>query len=453
MASVTLVHSEETLTVPAVQMLAKCSQFQKNTTLLDAPYQVQSSVTLPIFREFASELEGNAVTVTDTNFAGLRRLCEEFGFGEFAVKLSNFQPSQGLNGGEDAEARGRIAALEEQAEQHGRIILALQSEFGRFSIDFGRLAEEVSALRPDVSGLNARIGAGVGDPAAEGLSAEFGELRKEVSALKAPIAAISPPSAPSAPNGPPPPSPARAPPAAPLAVQASLVAAPDPSGGKRSRSGKKSKNGSSGPTTPPGAPPSVQLSPVTPLPPAPAPSLGSVIVSGFPEIFEEFREKHFKILWRGSRDGFRSSVFHGRCDGHANTLTVILDTKGNIFGGFTPVEWESRMWNRKKGDETNCWKADASQKSFLFTLRNPHNVAARKLTLRADGGDAAIQCNYGWGPHFWDIAISNKCNLGLNSWTFLGNAYTNDTGLHGKTFFTGLFRFKVKEIEVFEITD
>jgi GTPase SAR1 family protein len=28
-----------------------------------------------------------------------------------------------------------------------------------------------------------------------------------------------------------------------------------------------------------------------------------------------------KLLWRGSRDGFRSRDFHRRCDGHANTLT------------------------------------------------------------------------------------------------------------------------------------
>jgi hypothetical protein len=66
----------------------------------------------------------------------------------------------------------------------------------------------------------------------------------------------------------------------------------------------------------------------------------------------------FQNLWRGGRDGFGASQFHGRCDGHANTLTVLLDTKGNIFGGFTPV-------------------TDESQKSFLFTLTNPQNVGAR----------------------------------------------------------------------------
>jgi hypothetical protein len=73
-----------------------------------------------------------------------------------------------------------------------------------------------------------------------------------------------------------------------------------------------------------------------PLPPPP--KLDSLIISDFPEIFAEFRGKHFGILWRGSRDGFAANQFHRRCDGHANALTVILDTKGNIFGGFTPVE-------------------------------------------------------------------------------------------------------------------
>jgi hypothetical protein len=66
--------------------------------------------------------------------------------------------------------------------------------------------------------------------------------------------------------------------------------------------------------------------------------LDLVIISGFPEIFAEFRGSKFSLLCQGNRDGFSSSAFHRRCDGHGNTLTVILDTKGNIFGGFTPVE-------------------------------------------------------------------------------------------------------------------
>jgi hypothetical protein len=113
-------------------------------------------------------------------------------------------------------------------------------------------------------------------------------------------------------------------------------------------------------------------------------TLLSVIVPDFPEIFAEFREKRFSLLWRGGRDGFCADDCHHRCDGHVNTLTLILNTKGNIFGGFTPVEWESRKWNKKRESEGNSWKADPSLKSFLFTLKNPHNIPARRFALKAE---------------------------------------------------------------------
>jgi hypothetical protein len=176
----------------------------------------------------------------------------------------------------------------------------------------------------------------------------------------------------------------------------------------------------------------------------PAPVLDSVIVSDFPRIFNEFRGKRFSLLWRGGRDGFRTRDFHSRCDGHANTLTVILDIDGNVFGGFTPVRWDSTSWG----------KADASLKSFLFTLKNPHNISARRFALKAGKKREAIWCDSARGPRFYDIAVSDHCNVSTNSFTFaFGTRYTNDTGLDGMTFFTGSRWFKVKEIEVFEITD
>jgi hypothetical protein len=68
------------------------------------------------------------------------------------------------------------------------------------------------------------------------------------------------------------------------------------------------------------------------------PQFDSQIISYLPELFEEFRLKRFVLLWRGSRDGLNSHAFHSRCDGHGNTVLLILDTNGNIFGGFTPVK-------------------------------------------------------------------------------------------------------------------
>jgi hypothetical protein len=175
----------------------------------------------------------------------------------------------------------------------------------------------------------------------------------------------------------------------------------------------------------------------------------SGIVSDFPNLFANFKQKRFTLLWRGTRDGFRARDFHSRCDGHPNTLTVILDTNGNIFGGFTPVKWESRNWT---GDGT-CNKADPSLKSFIFTLKNLYNVPARKFALKAEKKDEAIYCYFGWGPWFSDIAVSDNCNATSGIWTEFGHIYTNDTGRDGKTFFAGSQKFQVKEIEVFEITE
>jgi hypothetical protein len=194
--------------------------------------------------------------------------------------------------------------------------------------------------------------------------------------------------------------------------------------------------------------------PKRPLPALPPGCLDSLIVADFPAIFSEFRGKRFTLLWRGSRDGFLAKEFHGHCDGHANTLTFIEDTGGNIVGGFTRVEWESVEWNGKSGAEHNGWKADPTLQSFLFSLRNPHNFPSRRFALKASEKARAIDCDSAWGPCFSDIGVFDGCNANNENYAAnFGYVYTIDTGLDGFTFFAGSTYFTVKEIEVFEITD
>jgi hypothetical protein len=185
-------------------------------------------------------------------------------------------------------------------------------------------------------------------------------------------------------------------------------------------------------------------------PPPPSPALDSLIVSEFPPLFEEFHAKRFNLLWRGSRDGFGAAEFHHRCDGRVNTLTLIQDTDENVFGGFTPVKWESRYIGSEKGDD--------SLRSFLFTLKNPHGVPARKFPLTTGKKQRAIFCYCPIGPQFGDgdIRVSDNSNANAGSWTHFGTryhkgAYTNDISV--KDFFTGAVNFTVNEIEVFEIAD
>jgi hypothetical protein len=152
-------------------------------------------------------------------------------------------------------------------------------------------------------------------------------------------------------------------------------------------------------------------------------SLDSQIVSDFPQLFEEFVGKRFSILWRGSRDGFSVNEFHRHCDGHANTLTLILDTNGNIFGGFTPMKWDS----------SNSSKCDDNQKSFLFTLKNQHSIPARKFVLKSEKKQYAIYCHSSCGPRFGggcDICVSDNCAANTSSHTAnFGHTYVNDSGV------------------------
>jgi hypothetical protein len=114
------------------------------------------------------------------------------------------------------------------------------------------------------------------------------------------------------------------------------------------------------------------------------------------------------------------------------------------------------------GDGSNTLKGDDSLRSFLFTLRNPHDIPPRKFVLRAERKQHAIYCDSGHGPAFgrtdsWsDICVYDNCNRNRDSYTHIGTRhgdrmYANDTSF--EYFFTGALNFIVNEIEVFEIAD
>jgi hypothetical protein len=115
------------------------------------------------------------------------------------------------------------------------------------------------------------------------------------------------------------------------------------------------------------------------------------------------------------------------------------------------------VWNWKHGNDNNLLKADDSLKSFLFTLKNPHNISARRFPLKSEMKHRALFCSSNGGPSFGyfpaGISVYDDCNTNTNSCTSLGGTYTNDTGLRNNIVFTGSNRFQVKEIEVFEITE
>lgn len=149
---------------------------------------------------------------------------------------------------------------------------------------------------------------------------------------------------------------------------------------------------------------------------------------------------HFNLLWRGSRDGYLASVFHSKCDAKGPTLTIIRNTEGKTFGGFTSIPWQSSANDAVAKDTT----------AFIYSLSNSGKCAQQ-------GNDNSAISNAGYGPIFgyqegygYDICVMNECNTATNQ--FIGNfTYALPQGSSEDTFLCGGSDYTVQEIEVYAV--
>eukprot|EP01112_Ceratiomyxa_fruticulosa_P012868 TRINITY_DN3587_c0_g1_i3.p1 TRINITY_DN3587_c0_g1~~TRINITY_DN3587_c0_g1_i3.p1 ORF type:complete len:351 (+),score=74.32 TRINITY_DN3587_c0_g1_i3:794-1846(+) len=106
--------------------------------------------------------------------------------------------------------------------------------------------------------------------------------------------------------------------------------------------------------------------------------------------------KVWRLLYKGTRDGFTSAVFHQRCDNQGATYTLFkLGT--NIFGGYNPYSWNSSNTSSNGSG------------SFLFVLSNSQGTAPTQyFNQNAAYGPYNYASN---GPSFgagYDLTFSNK---------------------------------------------
>jgi hypothetical protein len=489
MSFVSLVHPAEQKTVQAVQLTTKCDLFRNNPELLTRPFSVKSSnpVSVSVFREFVSALEDCEIEITTANVAGLSELSAEFGFASLSKRLSAFRLGRLSGRGLSAVGpiRSGLGSDNFTVEINGASIVATAAEVAGLSPAAALLLSVDSCVRffsmrddcldLDI-GLNGvcdlawECGVGIVGVSDRSVGVIFGSLGN--SELESAFLGYSFGSG----------SESESESRSLLSVYALASLLSEGGFGVQSEDfivrnvfklGRDylpllgcvgwshlslntfSRLDVEWDLIPPEsfwrfiADSLPHLLLVKPT------GFDSVIISEFPDLFADFAKKRFNLLWRGSRDGFGADPFHERCDGHANTLTLIRDTAWNIFGGFTPLKWESRAWNRNYGAESNLRKGDASLKSFLFTLKNPHDLSARKFVLNRERKDRAIDCDSKCGPCFGTLWLSDHCNTHMNKSAFFGDfcAYINDSGVDGQTLFTGSPNFRADEVEVFEITD
>ena len=167
------------------------------------------------------------------------------------------------------------------------------------------------------------------------------------------------------------------------------------------------------------------------------------------EFLNQLREwsgyKNMELIYRGTRDGSGSNIFHNKCDNQGPTIVLCKNDKGNIFGGFTPISWT------KDGQ----WHSDNS--SFLFSLTNIYNLAPTKFPNT--DSRYSVYHHRSQGPVFGksnDIWISDDFLNNNSSGSFLGDSYQDVLG-KGCPIFTGYSNgsgnMKIKELEVFKLNN
>jgi hypothetical protein len=167
--------------------------------------------------------------------------------------------------------------------------------------------------------------------------------------------------------------------------------------------------------------------------------------------------KKWNLQYRASRDGFDAEEFHKRCDGIANTLTVIKSEHGNIFGGFTEKAWDS---------SGECYE---DPEAFIFSLVNKEN---KPFKVMCTNGFNAIICESSLGPSFGgqngdDILICSNSHVNKSSLCNFGSSYKhvdypndeehdyqNDEEQKTMSILAGSYDdFQILEIEVFVCTN
>jgi len=97
--------------------------------------------------------------------------------------------------------------------------------------------------------------------------------------------------------------------------------------------------------------------------------------------------KQFHLLYSITRDGCGREQFHKMCDNRGPTVTVVYNTQGSVYGGYTSLAWESSRGQYKRDDH-----------AFLFQLVCSYEKRFRKF--HSNKTDKSVYHNYQYGPTF-----------------------------------------------------
>ncbi|GBC27036.2 carbohydrate-binding module family 13 protein [Rhizophagus irregularis DAOM 181602=DAOM 197198] len=158
------------------------------------------------------------------------------------------------------------------------------------------------------------------------------------------------------------------------------------------------------------------------------------------DITNELKNSYeFKLILRGSRDGFTPEKFHENCDSRSCTITVIkVEGSEEILGGFNPIEWKS--------DDSYGNTKD----SFIFSFKN--NDIDDYILSRVKEENKALFHNLNYGPSFGygDLIIKSNYLFSSSKKDF-NHCYCKKYSYVNAIRETGN-GYTIKEYEIFQIT-
>jgi hypothetical protein len=152
------------------------------------------------------------------------------------------------------------------------------------------------------------------------------------------------------------------------------------------------------------------------------------------------------LLYKATRDGFRASSFHSKCDGRFNTVTIIKTNNNYVFGGYTSAAWSSSAG----------WVSDTA--AFIFSLRRNGVSYSDKFGVIDSSYAMVSDSNY--GPVFgggYDIFVADNSNVVTGSNSNFGYGYSLPSGYikgssSAQSFLAGSYNgWLTTEIEVFQL--
>ena len=151
-----------------------------------------------------------------------------------------------------------------------------------------------------------------------------------------------------------------------------------------------------------------------------------------------------KLLYRATKDGSESVIFHKKCDNRGPTICLCQNEKGYIFGGYSSISWTS----------PNKGIYKSAKDCFLFSLTNNQGNIPKKYPNI--NNSQAVYHNKNYGPTFgngYDLKIYSNFLNNYDSYANIGNSY-EDKDYDGNSIFSGDINsgyFKLKELEVFKL--